>query len=444
MNTTAQRSPFLHHAIFFGFATSFTGWVLAYCLRLPGEVVPPVALGVSLLAIQLVGAVLAGRSAGANKAWLSGLSAGLVTSLINVLLLGSILTESGSGEEGSVSPALAIGGYLVFGAILGAIGGVIGGKLSKRPAGFDSQRNWLGRFAILTAVSGFSLLIAGGIVTSTGSGLAVPDWPSSFGANMFLFPLSKMTGGVFIEHAHRLLGVLVGLTTAALLVWTLMAKVRLTTKGLVVVASALVIVQAVLGGIRVTNTSTALAMIHGVTGQIFVALLALIAAMLSTAWLSDRKPTPHPLATAQRKLNAVALAALVMQIGFGAAVRHFDLQRHALMMHIGWSIVVMILLLAAGIRAQKKLGDEPMLRRLGTATKHSVLLQMSLGVFALGAAMMFRDKDPASVFHIALRTAHQAVGSVLLIAMTLLTTWTIRLTTRERSTAPRTQTNSDK
>lgn len=472
------RHPLIARAIFFGFATSLAGWILAYALRLPGDVIPALALGLVLIVTQFAGAWLAGRSARFSEGLspLSvGLGAGLVTSALNLLIVLSAFSgESPDGEE-ALHPLYAIAVYLPLGAALGAFAGWLGGRTTTGEAEAGApERNWLGRFAVLNAVGAFILLIAGGIVTSADAGLAVPDWPASFGANMFLFPLSKMTGGVFIEHAHRLLAVLVASTTAALLVWTLLAKVKSITKLVAVIASALVIAQAIMGGLRVTQADGAgvpsapaqsmtaetlvspdpdaatdaeapptltdnprsrlLRLLHGIVGQLYVASLALLAAMLSTRWRAGPDAKTHSGAGGQRTLNLLALIALVMQIGFGAAVRHFDLQMHALASHLVWSIAVLILLLLAGVRAQTRLGpDHPILRRAGVATKHTVLLQMGLGVIALIGAMLYHDRSPAPALYILMRTPHQAIGALLLITATLLTAWTLRLTARETS-----------
>ena len=80
-----------------------------------------------------------------------------------------------------------------------------------------SYSPWLHRVARLTASATFLLIVIGGIVTSTDSGLAVPDWPTTFGYNMFLYPLSEMVGGILYEHSHRLMGSLVGMLTIGLL-----------------------------------------------------------------------------------------------------------------------------------------------------------------------------------------------------------------------------------
>src|SRR6478752_7122020 len=82
-----------------------------------------------------------------------------------------------------------------------------------------AQNPWLHRFAVFTAAATLVLICVGGIVTSKGVGLAVPDWPNTFGYNMFLFPISKWVGGVFYEHTHRLLASAVGFLTTILAVW---------------------------------------------------------------------------------------------------------------------------------------------------------------------------------------------------------------------------------
>src|SRR6266849_3618495 len=77
---------------------------------------------------------------------------------------------------------------------------------------------WLHRFAVFTAISTLGLIIIGGLVTSHGAGMAVPDWPNSYGYTMFLFPVSRWVGDVFFEHTHRLIASGVGLLTIALCV----------------------------------------------------------------------------------------------------------------------------------------------------------------------------------------------------------------------------------
>ena len=79
---------------------------------------------------------------------------------------------------------------------------------------------WLNRYAKLVAASTVLLIAAGGMVTSTGSGLSVPDWPNTYGWFMFSFPMSKWVGGIRYEHTHRLIASTVGFLTIILAVWT--------------------------------------------------------------------------------------------------------------------------------------------------------------------------------------------------------------------------------
>src|SRR5882762_6443008 len=78
---------------------------------------------------------------------------------------------------------------------------------------------WLSRFSLLTALATLALIVIGGLVTSHGAGMAVPDWPNSYGYNMFLFPISQWVGGIFYEHSHRLVATVVGVLVVALTRW---------------------------------------------------------------------------------------------------------------------------------------------------------------------------------------------------------------------------------
>src|SRR5688572_3975924 len=84
----------------------------------------------------------------------------------------------------------------------------------------------LHRFALFTACSTAFLIFVGGLVTSNSAGLAVPDWPTTYGENMFLFPYEKWVGGIFYEHGHRLVASFVGMLTVILMVWILLREKR--------------------------------------------------------------------------------------------------------------------------------------------------------------------------------------------------------------------------
>jgi len=175
---------------------------------------------------------------------------------------------------------------------------------------------WAHRLAMLTAAAACVLIVFGGLVTNTGAALAVPDWPTTFGQNMFLFPSSQMVGGVFYEHSHRLLGALVGALTLALAatLWSSGGHLR----ALGVVAVVAVLTQGVVGGLRVVLQADALALVHGPLAQAFLALLVTLAVVTSA-----RIALPVVAVSGATRALALAAALLVFcQIVFGALLTH--------------------------------------------------------------------------------------------------------------------------
>src|SRR6266403_4690177 len=144
---------------------------------------------------------------------------------------------------------------------------------SDRPSAFNP---WLHRFAILTAISTLGLIIIGGLVTSHGAGMSVPDWPNTYGYNMFAFPISKWVGGIFYEHTHRLLASAVGLLTTVLAVWLWLADSRKWMRWLGLAAFLGVIAQGILGGLRVTMHMDSLGVFHATVAQLFFILVCTI------------------------------------------------------------------------------------------------------------------------------------------------------------------------
>ncbi|MCA9312630.1 MAG: hypothetical protein KDA21_15555, partial [Phycisphaerales bacterium] len=206
-----------------GFAISACLWTLGYLLHFPGLSTPPIVVGLLLLVVQAVGSALAGMWGPSRAKLRLGLTTGLTMGLVNLLVLGSLLFES-SGETTQARPAagVIVLGWLAYSLVLGVVGVWIGGAVSPGGGGRDqSAPAWRARFGVLAALTMLPLLFVGGVVTTSDSGMAVPDWPNTFGSNMFLFPLSKMTGGVYFEHTHRLFGVLEGLTVLTLMALTI-------------------------------------------------------------------------------------------------------------------------------------------------------------------------------------------------------------------------------
>lgn len=230
---------------------------------------------------------------------------------------------------------------------------------------------WLHRLAVLTALMTLVLIGIGGLVTSHGAGMAVPDWPTSYGYNMFFFPVSQWVGGIFYEHTHRLVASLVGLLTAILAGWIWVREttgalrkvglgwivltlglmgvrtqpmfIALAGVALVVIAYSLtrvradkrplrwwaaiafsvVLVQGVLGGLRVTAMKDELGIFHGTLAQCFLVLLCCLA-MVTGGWWKRAKEAGQAVAVPApvRKFLLITTLMVLGQLALGASMRH--------------------------------------------------------------------------------------------------------------------------
>lgn len=250
-----------------------------------------------------------------------------------------------------------------------------------------SNPAWLHRFAVLTAAAALGLIGLGGLVTSHGVGMAVPDWPNTFGYNMFFFPVSKWVGGIFYEHTHRLAASGVGLLTMVLALWlhgrsarplmrwsgvVLMIlgagagiafpqhvadSVVLGGTGLALLGTSFVwpncepssrslrwlglaafvavVLQGVLGGLRVVLFKDQIGIFHATLAQLFFVLLCAIALFTSNWWraANDRQAREKDEAAAevgqgQRGGSGVWILLLgttflvLAQLALGATMRH--------------------------------------------------------------------------------------------------------------------------
>jgi cytochrome c oxidase assembly protein subunit 15 len=189
---------------------------------------------------------------------------------------------------------------------------------------------WLHRLAVLTAAATLFLICVGGMVTSKGVGLAVPDWPTTYGENMFLFPFSKWVGGVFYEHSHRLVASAVGFLTTILAVWLWLKEQRKWLRWLGVLAFAAVVAQGVLGGLRVTELRDELGIFHAALAQLFFVLLCAIALFTSRWWIHKAASgfgvlplgSPDRLKAELPTIYVAATCLIFVQLVIGATMRH--------------------------------------------------------------------------------------------------------------------------
>lgn len=185
---------------------------------------------------------------------------------------------------------------------------------------------WLNRFAMLTALATLALIGLGGLVTSHEAGMSVPDWPTTYGYNMFLFPVSQWVGGIFYEHTHRLWASGVGLLTGVLAVWLWVQKYDLKQREVLrwmgVAAFVGVVLQGVLGGLRVTLYKDQLGVFHAALAQLFLVLLAVIALRTSSWWERLPRLAGGAFFGKLRHWLLAASVLVLLQLVLGAAMRH--------------------------------------------------------------------------------------------------------------------------
>jgi heme a synthase len=325
---------------------------------------------------------------------------------------------------------------------------------------------WLHRFAVLTAFVTFLLIGLGGLVTSHNAGMSVPDWPNSYGYNMFLFPVSKWVGGIFYEHTHRLLASAVGLLTTILAVWLWLKDSRRWMCWLGVAAFLGVVAQGIIGGLRVTLNMNSLGVFHATIAQLFFVLTCAIALFTSRFWhetVAGKKSFSVPRSLRNLALTTTLLifAQLIIAatmrhqhaglaipdfpLAYGQiwpdtsadAIAHYNAQRISVtdevpvtafqivlqMVHRIVALVIFIFVSASAQLAWRRLGRNDLLARLAV-----FWLVLIFSQIALGAATIWSDKA-ADV-----ATAHVMVGALSLVTGTL---WCIIAFGRSRSWAER-------
>lgn len=321
---------------------------------------------------------------------------------------------------------------------------------------------WLHRYAILFVCMTFGLIMLGGTVTSKGAGLAVPDYPTTFGHNMFLFPPSQWVGGIFWEHTHRLMGSLVGMMAIGMAIWLWRTQRRQAggqhwLRYFGVATLVMVIIQGLMGGFRVTELSIVLAVIHGVTAQLILCMTVLIAAATSRWWIDRLKEKPAPSASSSKPLPFAyaVLGIVVIQLILGATMRHsgaglaipdfptsygsvippfeqdgiesamiaytaddysaapdtFYKPGHVAIhfAHRVFAIVVAAAVIFLGVRTLRQSRSHTLVRRSMFIVLALLLMQISLG-----ASVIWTGRHPE------VATAHQAMGAVLLANLFLL------------------------
>lgn len=479
-----QRSTAVLTAVVVGLSTAVVMWGTGFITHLPIlRDVPALSVvtGLLLLVLQSCGMTIAGYIAPAQKTVLTGFASGTWIAAINLMVLGAVLSEPPSIETGSaVKPNAFIytAGFFAFSCALGIACSILGAKAraARGYSPFVISHDRLVSVLAITATLGIApVLLTGGLVTSTESGLAVPDWPNSYAANMFLYPLSKMTGGAYFEHTHRLFGALAGFGVLTLfgvsLIRLLVSKKRMQPsvrhlQRTLLSAGALIAVsiQGSLGGLRVitadgaespdqwqeqaeatilagkevptnfaittdNSTSITLAALHGISGQLTLVLVAVVAALFSRRWFETVTRCTTGSA-ALKPITSLLFVTATIQLAIGALARHHT-HEHALYMHAVLAIAVLVLALFAGFGLQRIHRDhnEPLLGRLGSCLVVIVAAQFVLGWIAFIVVVPHWGEtvaeEPAASVLIA--TSHQALGAALLCVSALAALWSYKL-----------------
>ncbi|MEM9186402.1 MAG: COX15/CtaA family protein, partial [Planctomycetota bacterium] len=255
----------------------------------------------------------------------------------------------------------------------------------------DDFSPWPHRWALLLCGTTFPLLWVGGLITTTDAGMAVPDWPNTYGYNMFAYPWQTWMFGpwdLFIEHGHRLLASLVGLLAIGLLVVVWRSDRRRWMRSLALAALALVIFQGVLGGLRVVANERLLAMAHGSTGPLFFALTCVIVV------LTLRRPygAGRPAAAAASddgglsRLALLTAALAYCQLVLGASLRHVDAATGPwafgvlVKFHLFLAAVVAVQTLWVMVRTVRSRSPQRAVRVIGVLLGLVVTAQVGLGV----------------------------------------------------------------
>ncbi len=429
--SSASGLLLLAQSLTLGFATAVGMWVAAFLAHLPilADNATPLRV-VGLLMVQVVGALMAGKLASSGRGLLVGALAGATTGILNLLILGSVIASPESASEtGGATRGLIPGapgfilGYFILSTLLGALGGWLGSRARK---GFQvaSADTWLARFGFVNALAIIPLLFVGGLVTSTASGMAFPDWPTSDGRAMFLYPLSLMTGNHqrFYEHSHRLFGALVGVTAFALMLLTILIDTRPRIKLAAAGFFGLVVVQGLLGAARVMGESPAAGMIHGILGQLTFGSAVALAAMLTSAYRDQALPRAT---TVRLGTTWWLLGALLGQLALGAMYRHLG-HKHVIYSHAAVALLPTIFAAIVAFSAKRgKNGNrtEHLIARLGTGLLHGINLQWLLGLGALLAVVWYPDRTMPHTMRVVLGTLHQFNGALILALAVLMTVW---------------------
>ncbi|RMF21613.1 MAG: hypothetical protein D6760_09115 [Deltaproteobacteria bacterium] len=276
------------------------------------------------------------------------------------------------------------------------------------------------RLAVAAVFAALLLVIAGGLVTSRDAGLAVPDWPLSYGT--LNPPRWWAIENVRTEHGHRLVAACVALLTVAMAAAARMRPCPARVRTLATWAACLVLVQAVLGGLRVLAMSLDLAMIHGVVAQVYFVVLVLTAAASSP--LAAGRPSRGRLPAAAARVLELLTVVVAGQLVLGIVIRHLGPAVRPLadnwVFYLHVTVGLAIFTFAVHLRRLAPSAPASRLRRAIGMLPLLVGGQILLGILTWLVTDDMRGDLAASVWQAWLPTLHVALGALVFAAIAAL------------------------
>ncbi len=289
--------------------------------------------------------------------------------------------------------------------------------------------------AVVLCCATFPLIWLGGLVTTYDAGMAVPDWPTTYGYNLFRYPWQTWLFGpfdLFIEHGHRLLGAAVGLLAIGFVVSVFLTDKRQGIRRAALIALGLIVTQGILGGARVRLDERGLAMIHGCFGLATFAYLAAMMVVTSRFWDDSQRLPGSGSSQRLQRLSLLTAVIVYVQVVLGAMLRHIPVSashqffRVAVLFHLLLAAAVVVHAILVAKVTWSEFRSESRFVRPAAMLLGLVCLQLSLGggtwVLKYGWPTWFSDLsltagytiEANSLLQAAVTTAHMAIGALIL------------------------------
>lgn len=270
----------------------------------------------------------------------------------------------------------------------------------------DRLVHWL---AVITVVVSLAPIGLGSLVTTLGAGMAFPDWPTSDGQGMLAYPWLSSTGDKFVEHGHRLAGMLVGVCSMALCAAAVATRRSRSVQlacGAVLVG---VIIQGLLGGLRVRLDQQAVAFGHSVFGCLVFVSLWVVAAMTSSRWQKTADDESNQSSRTLLVLAMIYPVVCLIQYVLGGFIRHLGLMVHE---HVAGAILVV--LGAVFVLWLSLVSKNQRVRRAALAVAVACVVQIAVGIAVWVSKFGLQELGwvavQHSMFQVVARTLHTVAG----------------------------------